>query len=135
MGNVWDDEPTVGNKIILGQAGDEYTGQVKSLGQAYVERFKKDVPTVVFEDGTDEGLVFEAGLTAFKNSLLRLKPKPGEWIHLVRGENKGTYVDAYAERVEAPEGGKPVRKSTPAEKVPEPVNAPPKKAATSEPPF
>lgn len=113
MPSIWDEEPTSGNKIILFEEGDEYTGQVKSLGQSYVERFKKDVPTVVFEDGTDEGKIFEAGLTAFKNSLLRLKPQPGEWVRLVRGKDKGSYVDAFAERVSAPEGGQAVAKSSP----------------------
>lgn len=135
MGSVWDEEPTVGNKIILSKAGDEFTGQVREKTQVYVERFKKDVPAIVFEDGTEEGKLFEAGLTAFKNSLLRLKPEPGEWIRLVRGEDKGSYVDAYAERVEAPSDGKPVTKSAPREEVPPPVNAPAKKATTNEPPF
>ncbi len=133
MGSVWDEEPTSGNRIILFEEGDEYTGQVKSLGQAYVERFKKDVPTVVFEDGTEEGKVFEAGLTAFKNSLLRLKPQPGEWIRLVRGANKGSYVDAWAERVQAPADGKPVEKKA---ETPAPVNAPKaSKPDTNKPPF
>lgn len=134
MGSIWDEEPTTGNKIILGNQGDEYTGQVKKLGQVYVERFKKDVPTVTFENGTDDGLVFEAGLTAFKNSLLRLKPVPGEWIRLVRGADKGTYVDAYAERVQAPADGQAVTKKA---ETPQAVNAAPKSAPakTDEPPF
>lgn len=126
MASIWDEEPTVGNKIILSEEGDEYTGQVKKLGQVYVERFKKDVPSVTFEDGTEEGKVFEAGLTAFKNSLLRVQPKPGEWIRLVRGKRKDTYVEAFAERVQAPADGKPVQSSAPAETA---------KPVQDEPPF
>lgn len=132
MGSIWDEEPTTGNKIILAEQGDEFTGQVKKLGQVYVERFKKDVPTVTFENGTDEGLIFEAGLTAFKNSLLRLKPVPGEWIRLVRGADKGTYVDARAERVQAPADGQSVTKKS---ETPAPVNAPKAAAKNDEPPF
>jgi hypothetical protein len=133
MASIWDEEPTSGNKIILFEEGDEYTGQIKKLGQVYVEKFKKDVPTVTFEDGTEDGKVFEAGLTAFRNSLLRLKPQPGEWIRLVRGANKGSYIDGYSERVTAPADGKPVEKRN---EVPAAVNAPKAKPVTTdEPPF
>lgn len=138
MSSVWDEKPTVSNKVILTEAGDEYIGQVRERGQAYVERFKKDVPTVTFEDGTEEGRVFEAGLTVWRNAMLRVQPEPGEWLRVWRGQDKGSYTDGGVERVPAPEGGQPVAKSAPKTETAKPVQ---KSAPTAskpdldEPPF
>lgn len=135
MGNVWDEKPSVsGNKVILSSAGDEFTGQVREKTQVYVDRFKKDVPAIVFEDGTEEGRLFEAGLTVWYNALLRIQPEPGEWLRVWRGGDKGSYTDGGVERVQAPEGGAPVTKSAPKEKPAE--TAKPKSAVNlDEPPF
>lgn len=135
MGNVWDEKPSVGgNKVILSSPGDEFTGQVREKTQVYVDRFKKDVPAIVFEDGTEEGRLFEAGLTVWYNAMLRVQPEPGEWIRIWRGENKGSYTDGGVERVPAPEGGVSVTKSAPREKPAE--TAKPKSAVNlDEPPF
>lgn len=134
--SIWDEKPTTGNKVILTEEGDEFTGQVRERGEAYVERFKKDVPTVTFEDGTEEGLVFEGGLTVWRNALLRIQPQPGDWLRIWRGKDKGSYTDGGVEKVEAPEGGQSVRKSAPKAETPPPVNKPAaKKPTTNEPPF
>lgn len=138
MGSVWDEKPTVSNKVILTEAGDEYTGQVRERGQAYVERFKKDVPTVTFEDGTEEGQVFEAGLTVWRNAMLRVQPQPGDWIRVWRGQDKGSYTDGGVERVAAPESGQSVTKSAPRTETPKAAPKPAQETSKpnlDEPPF
>jgi len=132
--SIWDEKPTTGNKVILTERGDEFTGKVRERGEVYVDRFKKNVPTVTFEDGTEEGQVFEAGLTVWKNAMLRIQPKPGDWLRVWRGADKGSWTDGGVERVEAPEGGQPVKVSAPVEARPEPVNAP-AKVSQDKPPF
>lgn len=133
MGSIWDEKPTTGNKVILTEAGEEYVGQVRERGEAYVDRFKKNVPTITFEDGTEEGAVFEAGLTVWRNAALRVQPQPGDWIKIWRGADKGTYTDGGLSRVDAPADGQPSK--TRAE-TPKPVNAPKSAPAKSdEPPF
>lgn len=132
--SIWDEKPTVSNKVILTEQGDEFTGQVRERGEVYVERFKKNVPTVTFEDGTDEGKIFEAGLTVWRNAMLRVQPNPGDWLRVWRGADKGSYTDGGVERVNAPADGQSVSKRS---ETPPPVNAAPAKSKvnTDEPPF
>lgn len=133
--SIWDEKPTTGSKLILSE-GEDYTGQVRERGEAYVERFKKNVPTITFEDGTEEGLMFEGGLTLWKNALLRIQPQPGDWLRVWKGKDKGSYTDAGVEKVQAPADGKPVRTEAPEQETPAPVNKPAtKKPTTNEPPF
>lgn len=111
MGSVWDEKPTVsGNKVILTEAGESFRGQVRERTQVYVDRFKKDVPAIVFEDGSEEGKIFEAGLTVWHNALLRLQPEPGDWLEITRGENTGSYTKGDIVKVSGPSDGQTAAK-------------------------